>query len=209
MPPLPAVTDVIKYTQLWTVGANAKASSIFHFKYSGGPPNASDCTALAATFQAAMVTQFKPLMGANYWVGLGTVLDLNSNTGAAGTGGTATQGTRTGAALSGQNCCVITHQIARRYRGGKPRSYFPIGNETDVNTVGTWGATFVAAVQSAINAWVVDALAASSGSTTITQYGSVSYYLNKALRATPEWDPILESLVRQRFGTQRRRIKTA
>jgi hypothetical protein len=209
MAPLPPVTDVIKYTQGWQVGANLKAESIFHFKYEGGPPAAADCIALAADFQSAFATELHPLMGANAWILTGTVLDLNSNTGAEGSGGTSTQGTRSGSAVGAQVALVVNHQIARRYRGGKPRSYLPLCVASDYSTTGTWAGGIITSVNTAFAAIIGSCLAATSGTTTIQQYGSVSYYLNKVLRGTPEWDPITASLARTRVGTQRRRAKTA
>lgn len=209
MAPLPPVTDVLKYTQDWTVGANAKAESILHFKYSGGPPAAADCIALAGDFQSAMATEMHPLFGDNAWIGLATVLDLNSDTGAEGTSGTATQGTRDGSAVGAQVALVVNHQIARRYRGGKPRTYLPACVASDYSTTGTWASGILSAMNDAFASVIGSCLAATSGSTTITQYGSVSYYLNKVLRGTPEWDPITASLARTRVGTQRRRAKTA
>lgn len=209
MTPLPPVADVLKYTQNWEIGSNHKAESILYFQYTGGPPSTSACQALAADIQAAMVSDCKALMSSAWIIGPGTVLDINSNTGAEGTGGTPNNGTRTGSAQIASACVVINHAITRRYRGGKPRTYAPFLTETDLLTVGTWQSSSLTAVTTGWASFVTTALASSSGGVSLTAYGAVSYFLNGAPRTTPVFEPITASSARQVIGSQRRRLKGA
>lgn len=209
MPALPVVPNGLKYTQTWQIGNNLKAASIFHLLYSGGPPNAAACAGLAAIFQAAMVTNFKGLFPGTSSIGVGTVLDISSTSGAQGVGGTVTAGTRAGAEFPANVAFVVNHSIARRYRGGKPRTYIPLGVATDNSTSGLWAPLMVTNVNSAYATVITDFLAATSGGVSITSYVNVSYYLNGALRTTPVVDTITASAGRQRIGSQRRRLKTA
>jgi hypothetical protein len=142
-------------------------------------------------------------------IGLVTVLDLNSNTGAEGIGGAAATGTRAGSSIPASNCVVLNHNIARRYRGGHPRTYAPFGANADTATTGTWGGTFLNTCQTNFNAWVAGCLTTSTGGVSLVQYGSVSYFSGGHLRGTPVWDPILSTTSRSRIGSQRRRLLTA
>jgi hypothetical protein len=209
MPPLPPVPGVLKYTQNWQISNNLKAASIFHFSYSGGPPSGATCAALAAIFQAAFITTLKTQFPATTSFGQGTVLDLASSSGAQGSGGTVTAGTRVGTEFPANVAMVINHSIARRYRGGKPRSYLPLGVATDNLTAGLFTSGFTAGITTDFGNWITDCLAASSGGVTIPAHVNVSYYLNGALRPSPIVDTITASTARQRIGSQRRRLKTA
>jgi hypothetical protein len=209
MAPLPPVANTLKYTQGWHIGNNTTAESILHFTYTGGAPSAADCAALAVTFQGAAATDLKPQMHSANSVGLGTVLDIASNTGAFATAGSVTAGTLAGTHLTGATCVVMNHAIARHYRGGKPRTYAPLGEYEKLNTSGQWSTTFQTAVDSAWQSFITACLAASSGSTTISHFVNVSYYNNKAQRVTPVVDTINQSVMRLIVGTQRRRMATA
>jgi hypothetical protein len=209
LPPLPPIANTLKVSLGWQLDLNQTAESILHFQYSGGPPSAADCAAIAGAIQGSAVLDLKSLLQVENKVGIVTVLDIGSTTGAEGSGGTATAGTLAGAAMPASISVVMQHAIARRYRGGKPRSYAPFGDATKINSTGTWTSAFLALCVSGWASFITSALTATSGSTVLTQYGSVSYYTAKALRTTPHWDPILATTARTRIGSQRRRLKTA
>lgn len=209
MPPLPPASNVMKYTQSWILENNLKAESIMYFQYAGGTPSTSDCQAFASDIQASAVTNFKTHMSNQSQVGLGTVLDIGSTSGHEGQGGTSTAGTLSTLYNPASTCIVVNHQIARRYRGGKPRTYAPFGTANELQTQGTWTPTFVGQISTAWSNFITTALAATSSGITLSAYVNVSYYHAGALRSTPVVDPIVLSLGRQRIGTQRRRNKTA
>lgn len=209
MPALPVVANCLKYTQNYHISNNLTAASIHHFIYSGGPPTAADCAALAATFQAAFITRTINQFPGTTSIGQGTVLDIASHTGAQGSGGSVTAGTRAGAEFPANVAVVINHTIARRYRGGKPRTYVPAQVATDNASAGLWNAGIVTNWTTQWANWITDCLAATHGGVSITQYVNVSYFLNGALRSTPQVDQITSSACRTRIGSQRRRLKTA
>lgn len=209
MTPLPPVADALKVTQGWQIGNNLKAESILHFAYTGSSPDSSACVALAADINAAAATEFKGLMVETNAVGLTTVLDINSDSGAAGTGGEVTPGTLDVEPYPASTAIVINHAIARRYRGGKPRTYAPFGSSNNLLTAGTFNTTFTGDVTTAWASFITSCLAASSGGCDISTYISVSYFADKVLRETPHVDTITSSLARQAVGTQRRRNKNA
>lgn len=209
MPPLPPAANTLKCSLGWGIGGNSTAETILHFTYSGGTPSASDCAGFAADFQAAAVTNLKALITVDGSIRPCTVQDLNTSSGFSGIGGSTTAGTRTGGALSGGTCVVMNHAIARRYRGGKPRSYCPFGTTAELQSLGTWTSSFLTTVNSDWSAFITACKAATVSGITITNFVNVSYHNNKALRPTPVIDPILASSPRLRLGSQRRRLKTA
>lgn len=209
MPPLPPASNVIKAKLSWVLDLNTTAESILYFQYAGGTPSAADCAALAADIQASAVTNLKALVNVINKIGLVTVQDIGSSTGKEGIGGTVTAGTRTGNANPASTCVVMNHSIARRYRGGKPRTYFPAGGSADLASTGTWNTSLTNTCNTNWSTFITTCLAATSGSITLPNYVSVSYFNNGALRGTPEVDVISGTIARLRIGTQRRRNKTA
>jgi hypothetical protein len=206
---LPPVSDVVKVNQIWELDNNDAAESIWHFQYTGGPPSSATCVGLAAAFNAAVASNLKTLLHTINAIGVTTVLDLNSSSGAQGTGGSVTSGTLTGTQLPASTCVVMNHHIARRYRGGKPRTYAPFGSSSGTATTGSWGTGFLNSCNADWVAFITSCLAISVSGTAISQFVNVSYFSNKVQRVTPLVDPITSSIARTRMGTQRRRLATA
>jgi hypothetical protein len=204
--PLPPIANVIKVTLTYTVGEDVNVENILHFKYTGGPPVAADCVTLSGAFATAFSSDLKSLLSSSYALEQVTTLDLNSDTGAEGSYIEAVTGTRSGSLLPANCTVVVSHQIARRYRGGHPRNYLPFLVQGDLANPQQWAPSPASAVASGWNAFIAGCLTATAGSTVVSQYGSVSYYLDKALRTTPAWDPILGTGAKVRVGSQRRRL---
>jgi hypothetical protein len=209
MTPLPPVANCIKYQQSWHIDFNLSAEAVLHFSISGGPPNASQAAALAASYQAAAVSDFKALMNPSSAVGLGTVTDISSDTGVQATAGEVTAGTRSGTPNAAAVSLVANHQISRRYRGGKPRTYCPWGNAEDLESMGTWTPTFLTNSATAWSSFITTCLSASSGGVATVDFVCVSYFLNKEPRSTPLMETINLTTSRTRVGSQRKRNKTA
>lgn len=210
MPPLPVVANVLKAQQGWHVGNNIRAENVLHFQYSGGPPTATACAALAADIQAAFVTAWKTLTHPSNSIGTCTVTDIASTTGAQGTGGAVTAGTLTSShELTASAAFVMNHQIARRYRGGKPRTYLPVYASEELLTPGTWTATNVTGGASAWSTMMTTILSSSSGGVTLTAFVCVSYFTGGSLRGTPLVEVVQQSVGRTTVGSQRRRLKGA
>jgi hypothetical protein len=209
VPPLPPVSQVVKLTLGWSCDLNLKAESILHFKYTGGPPVTADLNSIANSALGFAATDLCPYLWTSNGLTGVTVLDLNSNTGAQGQYLAAHAGTMASAPNPAGTCVVLNHAIARRYRGGKPRTYAPFGTGASINSTGTWNTTFATNCATAWQTWINSLLTLTTASCTLSVYGSVSYYSGKALRATPAFDPILATSARTRIGSQRRRLKTA
>lgn len=197
----------------------ADTSSRLFFNYSSASPTAAQMTAIAAQWQGLLNSDLGALLSNNITQNQVVATDLGTSTGLVGISGTPHIGSRTGAGNPVQVCALIDYKIARRYRGGKPRGYWPYGISSDVVTENTWSASF----QSTLNTQFGAAIASMTGSSTgvnITQHVNVSYYsgfttytgsggrpkTRATLRATPLVDPVVTHDVNPFLGTQRRRV---
>jgi len=115
-------------------------------------------------------------------------------------------GTAGGISNNGSNCQVISWQSGVYWRGGKPRTYFPIyGGDitagTDQLTAGTRTALVTAA-----NNFRTDCNALTQGTITGTAFGFVSFRTGNAERGTPLFFAITGAVCHPRIGSQRRRL---
>lgn len=219
MPPLAPVPNVLKAQLHWSLAGAPDMQTVLHFRYAGGPPTPTDALALATDIYNAMA----PV--ATYWssdINLSecVVTDLSSATASVGTHSGSTPGLRTPGGLDNGTALVVNYHIDRRYRGGKPRSYFPFGVGSDMTTRRSWDSAFVTAVQGALNTFFATCIGSTSGTTSITQQVSVSYFSGFTVvtdpttgraknvpvrRATPLVDPITGITASLKPGSQRRR----
>ena len=219
MPPLPSVANTLKAQLLWSDSSDNNVRTTLFYRYTGGPPSATDCNALAADIYgafAAMDGQWSPttqLTGVE-------LTDLNSSGGAQGLHAQSTSGIRAGTDLAGGTAVVVGYTIVRRYRGGKPRSYFPFFTSSDLTNRQTWAAGDLTALDSDLATAFTAIIGATSGTTTITEHVNVSYYEGftvvtspttgrarnvPKVRSTPLTDIITSFGARPTPGSQRRR----
>jgi hypothetical protein len=221
---LPYVAAV-RCTLRYNATAVEDVGNRFFLSYSGSAPSPANCTTLAGDIQAAFVTHLTPLMGTNYELVEVDVLDLGSDIGASGQNNTTSTGTRSGVNLP-QNCNTnVELGIARRYRGGKPRIYFPFGTETDQASTATWTTTYIGTVNTDVAAFFAALEALSVGSMGTLAHVNISYYKGKDTnqppagkwrgpgykypplpRATPLFDTVESYICKATIGSQRRRL---
>lgn len=226
MPALPVVPNVIRADTQYTVEGDPLAVNRLFFSYINGPPANADLAAFAAALNAEAATVFASLMSNSISITSMVLTDLSSVSGGVGLNETAVVGTRGTELLPPGACAVCHYPLTRRYRGGKPRGYFPFGTAADVATSGLWVPASVTAFQNAIQAFCRVLLGTTQGSTTITHHVNVSYYQGftsvenpithrwrnvPTLRAAPVVDIITEDseLVAPFIGSQRRRNRAA
>jgi hypothetical protein len=222
MPALPSVPKVLQVVFKHTYGGDTDALCIIYEQYTGTAPTDAElstfATACGAAWDANMAAYASSAAVSLEQV---TVTDLSSPTSAKAEVAAVFPGTGGGAALPADTCFVTAYEIARRYRGGHPRSYWPLGTETEVLSPQTWTAAAVTAMTATfVGMQAAIAAAGWSGAGTISQV-NVSYYdgftvvtsptTGRArnvpkLRPTPVVDPIVSVVGRQTFGTQRRRV---
>jgi hypothetical protein len=221
MASLPVVPGVLKI-QLGHALSTRSAGSKACFTYSGGSPTITQLDSIAAGVQSAWASHLAPLMTTQGGLGEVVVIDLASANQTTGVNETPVEGSRPGTPMPDNVACLVLHRIARRYRGGKPRSYFPFGVTSDIASGQTWSGTFTTAVASGWAAFIAAVLGLSAGSIALAANVSVSYYNGftsvesptthryrnvNTVRSSPIVDPIVSDVVAQTFGSQRRRLR--
>lgn len=173
---LPDVANVIRVRVLFTVDEKTEQGVRFFIGYTGTPPTVADLTTIGAFLKTAADADLPDLMfETNYLTGY-ILEDLSSNVGAVATIADNTQGGLTGLPVPAGAAMVSSYEISKRYRGGHPRSYWPLGYASSLASADLWDSTFVAGCQSAIPAVVESMNGESAGSVTITNQVAVNYY---------------------------------
>lgn len=218
MPALPTIPNVLKASLLWSVSSDVDVRTGLYFSYSGAAPNNSACNAFATAAYNSFGAFGEDWDDDTSLTGC-EVIDLSSASGGVGLHSASVVGSLTHP-ISGASCVLVNYQIARRYRGGRPRSYLPWGDQTTVGNRQTWGGTFVSAVETHIGDCFSGIIGQTSGGTTISQHVNVSYYEGftvetnpgtgrarnvPKLRTTPVVDTIVGFSVSTRIANQRRR----
>jgi len=224
MPPLPPYPGVLRVTTPFAISSDVSVGTTLHFAYTGTPPSDATCVTLANDIEALGVTNLVPLLQADTSLLGAIVLDLSSSTGGTGQNNTHTGGTRGTALLSAATCALQSMKIARRYRGGKPRAYWPFGEATDLSSPQAWSGAAITAFTNGLSTYITDISALSVGGTILGGLVNISYYsgfttvLNpvtgrtrdvpkvRAVAIAP--DPILSWEISPNIATQRRRSQT-
>lgn len=222
MPALPAVPKVVQLA-VQTHENNVPDTFVnkVHYQYTGTAPTPSQLSSFATTVLTAWGSAFAPSMADDkQFVGL-VAIDLSSSTAATAQVTDSIAGSLAGTILPAETCFVLSATVSRRYRGGHPRVYLPLGVETSLLTARTWQAAFVTAVDTA-NAGLVTAIegAGWAGAGTLSPV-NVSYYAGYHLVTYPSGrsrdvptirvggplvDPITGYVGRSAVGSQRRRM---
>lgn len=220
MPALPSVSKVLKTIIKYSSSEAAQdILNILFLAYAGTAPTDAQLVTLAGDILTLigsdLVTMYPSVLSNNEV----SLEDLSSDTAATGFNTGTNTGTRSGAPLGAGTALVIGAPIARRYRGGHPRSYLPWGTAADLTTQDQWGTTEQAAF---LAAWVdfIGGLSSLvwSGGVSLTHV-NVSYYQGFTphvypsgryrnvpnLRVTPVVDPVIEYVCNPRTASQRRR----
>jgi len=220
MAPLPVVANVIKTEFRIADDASIDAGSRFFLKYSGGPPNSTDLNTLASDVASEWGSNLATYTYQNEHLISVVCTDLSSTTGAQGTWTGSNAGTAGGNQLPAGVCAVVNHEIARRYRGGRPRTYLRIGVDGDMSGTNQWSQAAIGNFLAAWEAWIAAILAVSGLSITLDDDVNISYYEGftvfttpsgrarniPTLRTTPVVDLITSSTVAAKLGSQRRRL---
>jgi hypothetical protein len=182
------------------------AACILHFTYSTGTPNAVDLGVLATgTFNPFWLGVKADYPASTLLVGL-KVTDLGVADGATITVPLGSAGTAEDTASPAQCCVLMDYSIARRYRGGHPRTYWPAVAYGSIATPSTWNADIVTDFIAAWEAMVATMGVVTSSGITIISQVSVSYVDADAYRVDNVTDFILAPSVSSLIRTQRRRV---
>jgi hypothetical protein len=176
VPALPPVAGVVKVRIHTAPGSDLKALSVLHFSYTGGPPTAANLNALCTGINTAWTNRLQGATGTNIVYEGSDATDLASATGASGVATASVSGTRGSGVLPAGCAVLINKTIARRYRGGKPRTYLVAGAGSDLSGPSNWTSAFVSYVNSNWPLFIGDIKAIATAGITITNEVNVSYY---------------------------------
>lgn len=217
-PPLPA-SPCLRVNLNYQDTTTLKSGNRFYLSYAGSAPSAADCLTLATDIAGAWVTDIEPLINTNYELIEVDVLDIATDSGLSGKFATASTGSRAGTPVPNQCAINVEYDIARRYRGGKPRLYLPGGTMSDLNNASTWEGTFVTAVNAGVTAFFAAIDGFSVGATGELAHVNLSYYKgftnitnsSGRERAVPTYrasalvDPVTGYATKVVIGSQKRR----
>lgn len=204
--PLPPVSFGIKLRMSGTFG-DGEWGNVFHGTYAGSAPSDSDMDTLALGVKTAWVDHIASSMTDDVKLLQVTTEDLTTTSSAVGIWAGLAAGTQsTTQFITPAECVVERDHIARRYRGGHPRHYWPLSYPSWKATDTTLSPTAVADWQSAIETFYTEVFSITWPGQTGFVYANVSYYSGGALRSVPVTDPIIGITVDTKIGTQRRRV---
>lgn len=222
MPTPPVVPGVCRWRILGTLANAAPWGVRFYTAYTGGPPTNTVMLAIAEAIASAWNTHCCPAQSEDITTTTVDGVDLTSDMGASATAEVDYPGGVAAAAVSNQIPAIIKYDIDRRYRGGKPKMYFPGPSVDAVLDDSHFTTTYVNALASAFTAFINEVTAISESGTNINEYVNVSYYkgftavenmITGRWRNVPTYrtaadviiDPVPSVTVDQLFGSQRRR----
>lgn len=222
MPPLPNVPKVIKCALRFSDGVNTDVITRFYLRYSGSAPSSLELTEYAGTIRAEFSADLAGDLNEALSLIEVELIDLSSATAAQGTDATEVPGTATDDPVPLDAAVVSSYQIARRYRGGHPRGYWPLGQATNLQTPQTWTSAFIAALHTSLNTFFTNVRTGGPGGSGTITHVNVSYFAGftvvtdpvtgrarnvPTVRATPVVDEVTSRIERIRIGTQRRRLQ--
>jgi hypothetical protein len=221
VPALPPVPAVLRVVYRWDVGSDTDAIIRRYFRYSGSAPDNASCVTIATDISNSWNIEFAGYTHPDVSMEEISIEDLTSPTSGVGTFAFAAAGSESGTPLPAEACALENQGIARRYRGGKPRHYWPIGSSADVLNPQFWEPSSISNWNAALAAHLAAVAAISVAGTTTLVPVSVSYYqgftpvtnpitgrtkdVAKLRVGSPVIDPVTSETFNQRIASQRRR----
>jgi hypothetical protein len=174
-PPLPE-TACVRVRLGYTTTSGTEMGSRFYLSYSGSAPTSANCDTLGTDIGTAWASNISPVVYVNIGLAEVDVLDIASNSGNFGTVAVSHAGSMTGGTLTSNAATNVEFDIARRYRGGKPRMFLPPPDDTSLTSQDKFTAGFIAAVNTAVEGFFSDIEALTVGSMGTLAHVNVSYY---------------------------------
>lgn len=208
MPPLPAVPGVCK---ILTAGNlyDGEWLNIWHLAYTGDAPDTGTLVSYLSTYWMPLWdTWFGDDASTESTTSSHIMIDLSSDLGAEGSVSDSQAGARTGDVAPVSSAVMGSMEIDRRYRGGHPRKYLPLGTAGTYKSASSkfWDPGFVSAVQGHGETFIAAVAGKTVGSTNFGGLVNVSYVSAGARRVTPVVDAIVGITIRDRICSQRRRL---
>lgn len=197
--------------------------SRFYLGYSGSPPTPGNCTTLAGDVEAAWLAHLAALIHPAWALTEVDVLDITTDSGSSGQWTGSEDGSNSGTEFPSQVATNVEYNIARRYRGGKPRMFLPGGTQADGLDAGHWSTDFIDAVNTGITAFFAELEGLSIGAIGTLTHVNLSYYQgftnvtnsSGRTRAAPKYrtaalvDTVESYSCKATMGSQKRRRNAA
>jgi len=184
--PPPPASPCARVRLIYQDSGGNQSGNRFYVSYAAGPPSGANCSALATSIAGLWNTDIAPIVNDDVSLIEVDVLDIATTLGASGTVSVSHAGTRAGTPLPIQCATNVEIDIAQRYRGGKPRLYWPPPVTGDQIDPSRFNSTFIALANTQTAAFftAVNALAP-TGFGTIAHV-VLSFYEGKNT-TTPPW----------------------
>ncbi len=174
-PPLPA-SPCVRVRLDYTNSDTSEAGSRFYLGYSGSAPSAANCVTLATDIKAAWATNMASLVSFLWGLTEVDVLDIATDSGASGTWTGNEAGTIDDTLIPSSAAGNVEFQIARRYRGGKPRMFVPSACGPQLADAGHWTDDYVTALTTGVTAFMAEIEALTIGAMGVLTHVNLSYY---------------------------------
>lgn len=174
-PPLPESPCLrVKLDYLST--NDTELGSRFYLSYAGSAPTGGNCATIAADIAAAWASHIAGLVTNVYSLVEVDVLDIATNSGASGQWTGSNSGGLGGGSVTENTAVNVEFQIARRYRGGKPRMFLPPSETSNLADGSHWTSSFLTSVNTAMTAFMAEIEALSVGAVGALGHVNLSYY---------------------------------
>ncbi len=173
--PLPA-SPCVRIRLDYTNSDGFTGGSRFYLSYSSSAPTAANCNTLATDVAVAWSDQLASLVSDDWILSEVDVLDIATDAGASGhyTGDNA--GTNGTPAISAATAINVEYDIARRYRGGKPRMFLPSPVQAAKLNDSQWTSDFIGDVNAGMVSFFNQLAALSIGAMGTLAHVNLSYY---------------------------------
>ncbi|MGA8213019.1 MAG: hypothetical protein WB799_05465 [Candidatus Sulfotelmatobacter sp.] len=226
MPAMPDVPNVLKLRVLFDLNGKTTQGVRLFFAWSGTAPTVGACASIAAKLFSELTTAgIAAAMTTTYAMKVIECYDLTTATAGEGEHNGTVTGTRAGNPLQVDAAFVTSYEIARRYRGGHPRSYWPFGTSADLTGPQAFKSASVTAFLAVVNTALAGFVGFTASGCTVGAHSSVSYYAGftaienpithryrnvPKLRLTPVVGQVNSVIGRNYVGSfRRRRFKVA
>jgi hypothetical protein len=178
MPALPPAPSVLRIQFEYNTGGSLRAGNRVYYEYSGGPPSAPNLDTLATDVSSAFSTDLAEQMSQSFSLVEVAIEDLTSSSAAVGSWTGSVEGTRSDATPDNtlNDALIQNFQISRRYRGGRPKTFWPFGVSGDRATDATWGAGFITSCTTQLTAFDTALKALTGVGCTLVNRVNVSFY---------------------------------
>lgn len=189
----------------------SKWANVLHAQFASGTPLTNDLASLAQLIAVNFTTNMLFTSTNSMLETQCVVTDISSETGAAGIDTVQRAGAAAGTTLPAGTAMCVSWKIARRYRGGHPRTYLGGISANAQFDARQWTLSAATAQQAHALTFLGYVNTLSTPSTGNITLGSFSYYKgmdalhNPILRPVPVFDPFISTHVDQRIDSQRRR----